>query len=691
MSAGRLGLTGLVASTVSLGFGLAIAGCASEPTVSAPSRAESDLPVVGRFTGYFDGNQFFLASEPMVLGDDRVGVATAPLTTLDAGASGSGVTASGTDYVALEQLAGSRAGVANGVTNGAAWDPTRCGPLPTTGTCVQIQMRNLFPNHQLNRAHVFLTRLEPTGQTTTVTARPPSIVGVETAQRDATMIPDAPALYGLWRYGTVERSTPPGFPPPHNPGRPDIAWAFTGTTRVGSPFSFTFTFEVRAEMVYPIERADVASGTSDRPPAYGAGTGGNADASGATALSGDGAYMVFTSAASNLIPGTITSVRRVYRRHMDTGGVELVSTSTGITIPEGCDSFNAAATTDTDLIVFQSDCNLDPADSFGAGDYDIYLRKMSTGELFLLSRAGVSGPIGDGPSIDPSISSEGYHVAFESQATNLVPGRPVGRTSWDVYRVIVATRAIHLASRTAGVGDLAWPNGDSRNAAIRASSSTGALVYFESTATDLVLDDTNGVQDIFQTTIGGTGSVLARARLSMSAAFTELDGPSHDVFVAGSALMYVSSASGVTSTDPAPGGIDHVYYRSRTASASGAATTRRISQRGTTLGNGDSGGPRITANGRWITFHSQSTNLTDNPTSGRQAFGFDRLARAPLVDRPFVASAIENWEIPAGDVEDAPVGVSEDGLHMSFVSAQGLVAATGGHAYYTSIPDVIWQ
>src|SRR5262245_53026734 len=83
-----------------------------------------------------------------------------PIPILPSLAFGSGGNPTGTNYIAIVQ------GVR--VEEGG-WDKARCGIVPTSGVCVQIQMRNMYPDSRVRRPHLELTRLTPTPPTTIVT------------------------------------------------------------------------------------------------------------------------------------------------------------------------------------------------------------------------------------------------------------------------------------------------------------------------------------------------------------------------------------------------------------------------------------------------------------------------------------------------------------------------------------------
>ncbi len=79
-----------------------------------------------------------------------------------------------------------------------------------------------------------------------------------------------------------------------------------------------------------------------------------------------------------------------------------------------------AISTDGRFIAFHSDAtNLTPGDTNGVSD--VFLFDLASGATALLS-VNTLGQVGDGNSLNPDLNDDGSFVAFESDATNLVPG-----------------------------------------------------------------------------------------------------------------------------------------------------------------------------------------------------------------------------------------------------------------------------
>jgi Tol biopolymer transport system component len=120
---------------------------------------------------------------------------------------------------------------------------------------------------------------------------------------------------------------------------------------------------------------------------------------------------------------------------------------------------------------------------------NVFLRNRQTGATVLVSvnAAGTAG--GNGDSYPCAISSNGQFAVFQSSASNLVPGDT--NSAGDVYVRDTVNNITTLVS----VGTNGAPgNGASGDAVI---TPDGRYVAFDSAASNLVVLDTNGIQDVF--------------------------------------------------------------------------------------------------------------------------------------------------------------------------------------------------
>jgi Tol biopolymer transport system component len=203
-------------------------------------------------------------------------------------------------------------------------------------------------------------------------------------------------------------------------------------------------------------------------------------------ISADGRYVAFTSAATGLVAGDGNGCTDVFVHDRETGVTTRVSVGGAGAEAHG-DSSRPSISADGRYVAFESLASDLVADDTN-GVCDVFVHDRQTGSTTLVS-VTPGGAGGNGPSSDPSISADGRSVAFESLASDLIPGDTNGIS--DVFVHDRQTGSTTLVSVTpAGAGG----NGPSSDPSI---SGDGRRVAFESAATDLVADDTNGVSDVF--------------------------------------------------------------------------------------------------------------------------------------------------------------------------------------------------
>ncbi len=212
--------------------------------------------------------------------------------------------------------------------------------------------------------------------------------------------------------------------------------------------------------------------------------GGEANSSsGRPAMSADGRCVAFQSYASNLVPGDANNWSDIFVRDRLTGQTTRVSVATG-GIEANSSSGKPSISADGRYVAFYSDAsNLVPGDTNGRPD--VFVHDRQTGQT---TRVGVDTR-GWGYGSGPAISADGRYVAFESGASNLVPGKTnYGLNVFVHDRLTGETRRVSVAT---GGGE---GNGGSTDAAI---SADGQHVAFTSDASNLVPNDTNGASDVF--------------------------------------------------------------------------------------------------------------------------------------------------------------------------------------------------
>lgn len=169
-----------------------------------------------------------------------------------------------------------------------------------------------------------------------------------------------------------------------------------------------------------------------------------------SAVSGDGRYVSFHTAASNIHPLDTNAISDTFRRDLATNTTVLVSvnaTGTG-----GGDTISQLSTISADgrFVAFLSVANNLVTPTATGSDFDVFVRDLVWGETTLVSTAGsaVEANAWSGFTFtlghQLSISNDGRVVAFGSAATDLGPTDP--GFDPDVYTAVTAACTINGTS-----------------------------------------------------------------------------------------------------------------------------------------------------------------------------------------------------------------------------------------------------
>lgn len=256
--------------------------------------------------------------------------------------------------------------------------------------------------------------------------------------------------------------------------------------------------------------------------------------------------------------------------------------------------------------------NLVPRDSNGCDD--VFIRDRQLGSTERVSVA-TSGAQADGSSSLPALSGDGRWVAFASLAGNLVPGD--ANRDLDVFlrdlqtgSTVRASPPSHESPRIdastapalsadgrwlAFCSWLGWPRPAVGNAMVLylRNGQSGESLRADSPLLQMV----GGHFGVWGPSLSSDGRWLAFASTA-----TDALAPGHDINPWSKVYLYDRETATVrpVSMDP--------EYRN-----------------GTTYSDRKSGAPTISADGRWIAFVSEATNLTaDSPQDGLSVFLYDR-------------------------------------------------------------------
>jgi hypothetical protein len=324
------------------------------------------------------------------------------------------------------------------------------------------------------------------------------------------------------------------------------------------------------------------------------------EANGASTVGGvsdDGRFVAFHSDATNLVASDLNAKTDCFVRDRSTGVITLVSVRSNGVQGNG-PSYSPVVSADGTITAFYSD-----ARNLVTGDTnvmtDVFVHDSVTGKTTRVSVDSI-GTESNGVSTLPEISADGNIVAYQSTATNLVTGDTNGASDVFVYdrTTAITTRVSVDSSGMEG-------NAGSYSARI---SSNGQFIFFYSDATNLVSGDTNAATDgfVYDRSTGTTERVTVRSNGN------EGNGISYNgtITADGSIVAFYSNATNLVAGDTNAAADVFVHDR-------GTGTTTRVSVDSTgAQGNGGSYTARISADGKFVSFASDATNLVSGDTNG---------------------------------------------------------------------------
>jgi Tol biopolymer transport system component len=432
---------------------------------------------------------------------------------------------------------------------------------------------------------------------------------------------------------------------------------FTSRARnlVAGDTNGTWDVFVRSRAGATTERVSVATGGAE---------GVTSAQSSSPALSGNGRYVAFVSDAFNLVEGDTNGEPDVFVWDRSTGVTERASVAgdggqgnaQSSTTDDYSSYYAPAISADGRYVAFSSwASNLVPNDTNGWSD--VFVRDRVSGSTERVSLRASSEQVISSPDQTPALSADGRYVAFTS-SDDLVPEDQ--GYHFDVY---VRDRATQILLRASGA--VSGGSGDG-GAYAPSLSADGQYVAFESSSTNLVPGDTNGVADVFVRDLQGGTTV----RASVSNAGLEGNSGSYAPSLSGDG-RYVAFSSDATNFMVAPNWRG-VFVRDLIG-----GTTEQVN-----VPTGAGGAPaapadlpRITADGRFVAFSAYAAGLVpDDTNQATDVFVRDRLQA--LTERVSVtADGSQGSPTPNFARHDLPA-ISDDGKYVAWQSdAADLVAA----------------
>jgi len=343
----------------------------------------------------------------------------------------------------------------------------------------------------------------------------------------------------------------------------------------------------------------------------------------------------------------------------------LVSTNSSA-IQGNANSEGAAVSADGRFVAFSSDAsNLVSGDTNGVSDIFVHDTKIGT---TIRVSVDTTGNEGSQQSAEPSISGDGRYIVFSSTADNLVPGDTNNTSDVFVHDVVTGVTSRVSVDILGNEGNRSSDSAD--------ISVDGNFIAFASFANNLTLDDTDDKEDVFVIDMD-SGNIT---RVVAMGSEHELNSPDLDLVISanGRYVAFKSIASALVLNDTN----DHfdVFVHDLNT-----ATTSRVSVDSDGIeGDNSSFGPEISADGRYVAFHSGAGNLVNGDDNEVvDTFVHDR--DTGLTTRVSVDSAGNE-----GDSHSTQSSISADGRFIAFHSlSSNLVAGDTNDQFDVFLRDTV--
>ncbi len=388
-----------------------------------------------------------------------------------------------------------------------------------------------------------------------------------------------------------------------------------------------------------------------------------------SSISADGRYVAFSGWAPDLVPNAYLPGYEVFLLDRQTHDIALISRS--VTDPSrgalGPLAGWALVSGDGSKVAFSSNAP-DLIPGYSGSENQVYLYDRSTGSMRLVSHDFASATTGSERGGTPvALSTDGRFLVFLSTSGDLFPGAVA--TGTQVYVYDAETNFLTLASPAAG----STVQGCNSSVFYSAVSPDAAWVAFVTDATDLVPGYSGDGEQVYL-----FGRTTGEVRLVSRAAGHPAQGGdaySRDPAISadGTRLAFTSWATDLVSEDSR--GATQIYgYDTGNDSLALVTSSRTVPASG---GDGDSGTPQLSADGRFLVFSTAAKDLLDQPLpqdSTYQVVLFDR----DTGDRQLVSHGYADPGLPSLGSMYAPQ-ISEDGSTAVFTStATDLVPGYAG-------------
>jgi Tol biopolymer transport system component len=316
-----------------------------------------------------------------------------------------------------------------------------------------------------------------------------------------------------------------------------------------------------------------------------AGASGGATGSGGSSGGGGGAGTAGSNASGGSSPSGGSGTGTTF------GVLTRVSGPGEDTIGNGA-SYEPALSADGRFVVYTSAANnLVPADSNGAPDVFLHDRVTRATARVSVDRSGAEA---NGESRRPAISGDGSRIVFATQASSL------GAASTSRFGLVITDAQSDLASFAPG-GTAVTPLDADADSSTSLLTNDGSLVVFRSFASNLTGGDVNGREDffLFETGSGALERIPTIGDLQQVALDDEPPRVSAD--------LSLIAFAGVLDQMPR-----NVYVYSRESGVTEPAGVAPDN----TVTSGECWAPSLSAEGRFVAFVCNGSDIVDGDTNG---------------------------------------------------------------------------
>jgi Tol biopolymer transport system component len=365
------------------------------------------------------------------------------------------------------------------------------------------------------------------------------------------------------------------------------------------------------------------------------------------AINADGSIIAFESWASNLVMGDTNGDLDVFVHNLATSQTTRVSVNDGGVQGNGI-SASPSLSDDGRYVAFSSEASNFVAGDYeeGGREYDIYIydRQLQTIKRV---NADNSGTGGNEDSLAPWLSADGSAVAFSSHASNLVPNDTNGDI--DIFYADLLSGLITRVT-AGGVEAVYPPYGGIGDPVL---SADGRKIFFASDAENLVPNDNNHATDVFLYNLDNDAIV----RVSLGNNGEQADDNSFQVAMDRSNRFVVFGSAATTIIPDNP---QYAFHLLRRDLQLGQNSLVNVADDGTP--GYFAYEPSMSADSRFIVFSSDASNLAPGDTNNASDIFLRDLVTQKTVRLSFNAEGIE------GNSHSFQPRISADGRFVTFTS-----------------------